>query len=394
METLFSLEVIVNYVKIKKLDSKKLSDDSNFSCLFPCVAFRLLDYPTIAINLLENHQQEDIKLLLDESINGYEKLPVFKELLDKHGRYVFSKGKSCLFRCEQKALSLHLKHTPMYLMLLDTYYEPYKLLGTTVVPLINLINDISSETNESIDHEPCSKMTHGVFEIKNLMGDEIGIISFACRLTSFGSSLLNHIGKVENKQLKNNFKVKKISTKKTKKRTEVYQEEKCGNQENVNISENDISEMIKNISFCDINLKSNDRKNSTNKLESTNISNAFVQTSIIDSKDVTSQTTEVCIQEETIKNSIKPLQNYIKGESCAKKRFNSIKKSKKENYVCDDTYVDSYCPPVLFYNSEATLKNETIGDSIKFLKENELIYNRIGYLNKAKNEQGRYISFI
>ena len=187
MESLFSLEVVVNYVQLK---------DKPY-CLFPCVAFRLLDYPTIAINLLDQYDSENIKknLQLTEPFEGIERLPCFKELLDKHGRFIFSRGKSCLFRCDMDILKSHLKSTPMYLLLLDTFIEPYKLIGTTgttIVPLTNLINEIYAETNENSD-TPCTRITHGVFEIKNLMGEEIGIISFACRLTSFGTSLLPHI---------------------------------------------------------------------------------------------------------------------------------------------------------------------------------------------------------
>ena len=40
---------------------------------------------------------------------------------------------------------------------------------------------------------PSNQMTHGVYELKNLMGEEIGHISCVCRLTHFGRSLLPHI---------------------------------------------------------------------------------------------------------------------------------------------------------------------------------------------------------
>ena len=55
MESLFSLEVIVNYVKLNDLRS------NSTPCLFPSVAFRLLDYPTIAINLLDNFDAKELK---------------------------------------------------------------------------------------------------------------------------------------------------------------------------------------------------------------------------------------------------------------------------------------------------------------------------------------------
>ena len=125
MESLFSLEVVINYVK---LNSKSTV------CLFPCVAFRLLDYPTIAVNLLDDYDCKQIKskFQLDESFNQIEKLPYFTELLDKHGRFLFSRGKSCLFRADLEILRGHLKSTPMYLMLLDTFFQPLKLVGKSL----------------------------------------------------------------------------------------------------------------------------------------------------------------------------------------------------------------------------------------------------------------------
>lgn len=144
MESLFSLEVIVNYIQLKT------QADTSVSCLFPCVAFRLLDYPTIAINLLDNIDAREIKSSFAKSpeattMDQLRRLPCFASLHDKQGRYIFSKGKSCLFRCDLQSLKAHLRHTPMYLMLLDTFFAPYKLVGTTVVPLTNLINDIHAE---------------------------------------------------------------------------------------------------------------------------------------------------------------------------------------------------------------------------------------------------------
>ena len=201
MESLFSLEVVVNYVKVTNLKpdhhASYGTSKRRVSCLFPSVAFRLLDYPTIAIHLLDNYDAKELKskLSIAEPFEQIEQLACFTELLDKHERYIFSKGKSCLFRCDMETLRGHLLNAPMYLMLLDTFFEPYKLLGTCHVPLTNLMNDIYEECHEDSQRAdvPCSKMTHGLLDMKNLMGDEIGHISFACRLTSFGVSLLPHI---------------------------------------------------------------------------------------------------------------------------------------------------------------------------------------------------------
>ena len=89
MESLFSLEVIVNYLKLNNL---RANTESPVSCLFPTIAFRLLDYPTIAINLLDDFDAKELKSKLEvtQPFELFERLPCFTELLDKHGRYIFS----------------------------------------------------------------------------------------------------------------------------------------------------------------------------------------------------------------------------------------------------------------------------------------------------------------
>lgn len=204
MESLFSLEVVINYVKLNNLRPNNASNPDGVSCLLPCVAIRLLDYPTIAINLLDDYDTKELKtkLQIKEPFKKIETLPCFTELLDVQGRFIFSKGKSCLFRAEMDFLRGHLRNTPMYLLILDGFFEAYKLVGTVLVPLNTVIEEIYQETlNESNEPSiksvdiPCSKMTHGVVDICNLMGNTIGHVSFACRLTSFGASLLPHIEK-------------------------------------------------------------------------------------------------------------------------------------------------------------------------------------------------------
>ncbi len=128
MESLFSLEVIVNYIKLKhpfpSATPNTTHDDTPvITCLLPTLAFRLLDYPTIAIHLLDQYNATQIKKQFNRhspnQIQRIAHLPCFKDLLDNHGRYIFAKGKSCLFRCEISALKTHLSHTPMYLIVLQ-----------------------------------------------------------------------------------------------------------------------------------------------------------------------------------------------------------------------------------------------------------------------------------
>lgn len=189
MESLFSLEVIVNFLKLNRARANATP------CLFPTIAFRLLDYPIIAISLIEKFDADYLKKRLELNNGPFESidtLPCFTELLDADGRFVFNKGKSCLFRTELVSLRGHLKNTPMYLMILDSFYEPHKLLGTLAVPLDELVDEIYEETYGD-EHDstlplspppsdaPCIKMSHGVCDIRNLMGNVIGHVSFVCR---------------------------------------------------------------------------------------------------------------------------------------------------------------------------------------------------------------------
>ena len=162
-ETLFSLEVVVNYVKIQH--------EKSVSCLFPCIAFRLLDYPTIAIHFLDDVDARQLKhqLEISQSLQPDLKILYFRDLIDKHGRYIFAKGKSCLFRAELAVLRGHLRNAPLYIMLLDTYEEPYKLVGSSSVALTNLIEEMCTEIRETSIDMPCTKITHGVFDVKNLI---------------------------------------------------------------------------------------------------------------------------------------------------------------------------------------------------------------------------------
>ena len=187
MESLFSLEVIVNFLKLEATKA------NSSPCLLPTVAFRLLDYPIIAISLMEKFDADQLKtrLELTRPFERIEMLPCFTQLIDANGRYMFNKGKSCLFRADLSMLRGHLKNTPMYLMVLDTFYEPYKLLGTLAVPLDELIEELYEEMEgdevkaDNIDPLPSMKMSHGVCDVRNLMGNVIGHVSFVCRLDYF-----------------------------------------------------------------------------------------------------------------------------------------------------------------------------------------------------------------
>ena len=382
MESLFSLEVVINYVKVINLNPNHYPSKRIASCLFPSVAFRLLDYPTIAINLLDNYDAKELKakLNISEPFEMIEKLPCFTELLDKHGRYIFSKGKSCLFRCDIDTLRGHLRNAPMYLMLLDTYFEPYKLIGTSLVPLTTLINDIYEETYETNSGRvdvPCSRMTSGVIEIKNLMGEEIGHISFACRLTSFGNSLLPHIDATTTEASQRRLKEAKAIDNAHNKKNE---ETKTINKE----IEHKLEEAQETLHY---NLKQK-TTSSSNTIETMAKSDALIQTVKIDYKDAQ-------IQISDYPNSGKKDKSTQSPQSKRKYPIEKVneEKTKTENiynikHVQDEFAFNHYCPPPLHYNSkndtQLTVSNNTAVTMI--LNQNVYINKRVEYLSEVARE--------
>jgi hypothetical protein len=344
-ESLFSLEVVVNYIKIQH---------EKISCLFPCVAFRLLDYPSIAIHFLDDTDSRQLKqqLEINQSYQPDLKITHFRDLLDKHDRYIFAKGKSCLFRSELAVLRGHLRNAPLYVMLLDTYQEPYKLLGTSAVPLTNVIEQICEELYETSLDMPCTKITHGVFDIKNLMGEDIGHISFACRLSSFGSTLLPHIG-VTNEAIERQVQLKKVSNQ-TAKPKEV---------------------IVKKI----------ERDNDTQ------LAHSLVQTVPIDYKTAQIQISNADFLPDRVDCSTQMEVVQVK----------TTKTTVVKKVIEDEFVFNHYCPPPLQYNAEQIKKTtittssnvaSAIVQNMKVIKERKYVVNeyekkRIDYLNEAVDNQ-------
>jgi len=350
METLFSLEVIINYVKL---------NSSAASCLFPCVAFRLLDYPTIAINLLDDYDANDIKtkFQLEASFEHIEKLPCFTELLDKHGRYIFSRGKSCLFRSDLEVLRGHLKSTPMYLMLLDTFFKPFKLIGTALVPMFNLINEIYNDKTINDNDSPNMKMSHGIFEIKNLLGEELGHVSFACRLSSFGASLMPHIETTVTEAFQRKFKSEKKSV-------EILKKEEIEN--------NEVKDEILVYKLTKQVAKKSDKQN------------AIVQTVKIDYQDAQIQINENI--PETSEKSIEvpnklPIDKKLETPAIKPANIYTIK------HIAEENAFDHYSPPALHYNSINDKSNKIKIDSAtvnqQILNKNKYLNQRLQYLSNA-----------
>ena len=366
MESLFSLEVIVNYIKL---------NHEKVSCLFPSVAFRLLDYPTIGIHLLDDIDSKELRSKMEMDQQFETKVTHFKDLLDKHERYIFAKGKSCLFRSDLEVLRGHLRNAPLYLMTLDTYYDPFKLLGTATVPLNKIMEEIYAELTETDLDMPCTKITHGIFDFKNLMGDEIGHISFACRLSSFGSSLLPHIG-VTSEAIERQKALKKIEKQQKGKQPQPQTIELL--RESNRVMETQTTEVVKHLS------------------------SSFVQTLPIDYKNA---------QVQISKSENRMTDQATQSNSSRIKNANNqqINVKVKQTRVIEDEFVfNHYCPPPLFYNSEKVEATATASKQVvtttttvehrqsttaamsavaNAVSKNEYEKKRIEFLNEAINNQ-------
>ncbi|RNA02055.1 microtubule-associated 10-like [Brachionus plicatilis] len=353
MDSLLSLEVVINFLKF---DNLRNNDDSNaspaVSCLFPCVAFRLLDYPAIAINLIDEYEATELKsrLQITEPIHQIEKFPCFTDLLDTNGRYIFSKGKSCLFRADLDTLRSHLRHTPLYLMILDTFLEPHKLIGTVSVPLYKLIDEIHGETEVLGKNSvtPSIKMNHGVMDVKNLMGETLGHLSFVIRLTSFGTTLLPHIDRTTEAVRK---KEQQKLPLKNKSNSEQKQPDQIG----------------KNVQIYHPHPKTTESTTNTVKTNE----NAIVQTVQLDYKDARIQISELKTEKrDKFTQSPEP-----------RRKIDHKPVANDFTVKQDDFAFDHYCPPPLHYN---TNKGEDFRSQVnQIIEEKKYVKERIEYLKNA-----------
>ncbi|CAL8390265.1 unnamed protein product [Arctogadus glacialis] len=179
-ETLFSFEVLVDYIRI---ESKHVSGEL-------VLALRLLDFPTLIVYQPEKSQRRPEELHGDDGGEPGEPaagIPSFR------GDHVFRKGKSCLFKISMEALHSQLADTPLYAMVLDVGGEVPTLVGTSLIPLAQLVGKIRLDVNARGICTPSSHGEKGHIGILNLMGDRIGVMSLKYKLLSLGTSLLPHI---------------------------------------------------------------------------------------------------------------------------------------------------------------------------------------------------------
>lgn len=188
-DSLFSLEVIVDSLRLRKSDGEPARP---VVCRFPAVAFRLLDFPTLIIYDVEPDLGDTIKRKIRS--DPYYVVPdTLPELQDKHGDFILKKGKSCLFKISASALNAHLMSTPLYVMLIDTYPDVPKLVASCYVPLDGVMSQLFNDVKRQGISVPSVQGLKGKYKLCDLMGREIGQITAGMRLLSLGVGLMQHI---------------------------------------------------------------------------------------------------------------------------------------------------------------------------------------------------------
>ncbi|XP_071247179.1 sericin 1 [Salvelinus alpinus] len=185
-ETLFSFELLVEYIRLDKtIKCLNYSDEL-------ALGVRLLDFPTLLI-----YQPETSTPLLEQRLHDDDDEDIEKEnqLYQAHDtfKYPFNKGKSCLFKTHLDSLHTHLSNTPLHAVVLDMRGEIPKLIGSSLVSLVRLIDCIRCDVEVHGISSPSSQGEKGLVDLFNLMGEKIGVISLGYNLFSLGSSSLPHI---------------------------------------------------------------------------------------------------------------------------------------------------------------------------------------------------------
>ncbi|MBN3324320.1 MAP10 protein, partial [Atractosteus spatula] len=190
LETLFSFEVLVEYVNLDRVSKGSVD---------PAVAIRLLDFPTLMI--YPGGREEDAQQ--DDDSGSEKENEASRFLHPPRGRnreYRFHKGKSCLFKIRLDSLHTHLSNTPLYAMVLDLTKEAPKLVGSSLISLAKTADRMMADVRQHGICTPSAQGEKGVFAVSNLMGDRVGCISLGFKLLSLGASLIPHIP--ENRILK------------------------------------------------------------------------------------------------------------------------------------------------------------------------------------------------
>ncbi|RXN09404.1 microtubule-associated 10 [Labeo rohita] len=178
-ETLFSLELVIDYVRF---------DGSRGNVLDPAVAVRFLDFPTL---LIHQSKQDDLP-----SKSGYADLCLSPEALsepddEEHVKYSFHRGKSCLFKISLHSLHTHLLNTPLYAMVLDVKDEIPKLIGSSLISLAKVTEKIKVDVEKHGIGNPSAYGERLITPVCNLMGNSIGVISLAFKIVNRSNKLIS-----------------------------------------------------------------------------------------------------------------------------------------------------------------------------------------------------------
>uniref|UniRef100_A0A8C5WBC9 Microtubule associated protein 10 n=1 Tax=Microcebus murinus TaxID=30608 RepID=A0A8C5WBC9_MICMU len=177
-ERLFSLEVLVDWVRLEArllppcAVAVEQEEASPPLALCPAVAFRLLDFPTLLVYPPDG--------------------PAAPAPEPRPGVISFCRGKSCLFRLHPATLHRLLVRTPLYTLLLQLPpgrpTPAPQLLGSCNISLAAAVQKVVGPAASR-----CSQGHRGSFPLRNRVGEHIGDIALAYRLTDLGNRLLGHL---------------------------------------------------------------------------------------------------------------------------------------------------------------------------------------------------------
>lgn len=328
METLalFSLEVV-----IEKLYAP------GAVCRIPSIVCKLLDFPTITINLIDAKSADKMR----KTLTADPLWPIpnqFDCLKDLEDTFVFKRGKSCLFKMSPENLMHHLSNVPLYLLVLDTFPDTPKLLGSVSLPLDTAAKRVCSEFEEDRFNVPKVFANKGLLRIYSLMGKEIGYMTVGYRLLCLGSTLLTHIMEKEPKNTVDT--VHSCST------NENVRGNKVGVNKSVEIqTENRDPEQQNSSSTVD-----SDKSESSQEVT---IQDEEEQSDIRAEKDISIYLCEplekVNFTQNNIENNGNPNRTHrnIENTEDSEKILECIKESANEN-----TFFEHYHSPPMFYHND------------------------------------------
>lgn len=181
--SLFSFEVAVDKLYIRKA----------VICHVPVVAFRLLDYPTIAVSLVSDDDLKTLKNLAKSNPHALDSTYQLTQLQHSTGTYIFNEGKSCLLKKSASDLAVNLTSTPLYLMLMDVLPDVPKLVASCSLSLDSIMKRIVRDISVNGIEIPSSHGETDLFPLYNLMGSKVGEVNLGVRLISLGISMLQHV---------------------------------------------------------------------------------------------------------------------------------------------------------------------------------------------------------